>query len=62
MFLAIVLWALGAFFLILMAGLIMSVPGWIGRAVEHGIRRKPPEPPLKKFVDEYNAHRAPRGS
>ena len=62
MFWSVVLWALGAFLLFLFFIAMLALPKGIGALVEHGIRRKPPESPLKKFVDEHNRHRAPRGS
>lgn len=62
MFWTIVLWALGAFLLFWLFVALLALPKGIGALVDRGIRRKPPESPLKKFVDEHERHRAPRGS
>lgn len=63
MFLTIVLWALGAFFLIWMALAVMSVPDAIGRAVERGLRKT--EFGRSRSLRDYFAkrrQREPRGS
>lgn len=62
MFWAIVLWALVAFLLFWIFVALLALPKGIGALVDRGIRRKPPESPLKKFIDEHERHREPRGS
>lgn len=62
MFLSVVLWALGAFGLLLFTGMLLSIPKAVGSLVKRGINRKPPESPLGKFVEEWRRHREPRGS
>lgn len=60
--LTIILWALGAVLLILFFGMLLSAPRGISALVEHGLRRKPPESPLARLVEEHRRHRDPRGS
>lgn len=52
MFWSVVLWALGAFLLFWFFVAIMALPRAVGSLVD----RKPPESPLKKFVEEHQRH------
>lgn len=52
MFLTVVLWALGALLLFWFFAALIELPRAVGSLVD----RKPPESPLKKFVEEHQRH------